>query len=825
MSFFIKYIIKNMFEKKGRFLLLLFSVTISTSLLIISLGLVDVIIDSYRSSNEQIYEDKDVYISSNTDSIFFGKEDFNAIGLSNLEGEISIVSILNEDKEISYVNMRGKQDYSGILIEGDFINNAEAFCIISERISKERNLNVGDKINIAINGDKIEFIIRGISANEGIFYGDQINQFTIVVPYKFLSEHFNTDGLYNYMTAQISDGDHEKVIESFNEKNNNVIATKLYDEASVLVQNSSISTALYIMLCIVCVMSYIIINGAFKLIIIERMPVIGTFMSQGVTYRKIKSILLLESGLYGILGAVLGIIIGESALAVLSYYSSPLLQYGIYEPYEVNVTYIISGVVFAMILSSLSAILPILGIRKIQVKDVILNKVEHKNEKGMIVFGIGLLLFTTGMTGFISNADWAIDLSVFTTLFVFVGAIMITPKIVKFITGKLANLLRKKTTLFLALNSIRTSKLLISNILMLIITFVAVLMIVSTGRSMVNVVVEAYENLSYDCGIVNIINSNLEKSTTDNIIEKLNNLDVVNKDTINPFTTLTCKVDNMSATVFGVEPQEYAEYNQYLELKSEQNKEMYDVFEKSESQVVIITEVLAERINKKMGDTIVVEINGKKDPFEIVGIIDGKLLNGSSFVIINQKYMKTIYNIKEVNCITLEVNGKWEDAENGIQAVLYDFGASYATRDESMKVNIESNNTIVYLLSAFSYVAMFIASIGIFNNISICFQQRKKDLAIMASIGMNGKKRKHLMLAESIICTIYSIIISIPLTMILVNLASKVMKSTGLPILIELDYNAIPTFCIIELLVIYIASLSAMKKGKKLNIVEELKYE
>ena len=51
-SVFLKYISKNMFEKKGRFVLLLFSIAVSAALLVACTGMVDVIVDSFNAPYE-----------------------------------------------------------------------------------------------------------------------------------------------------------------------------------------------------------------------------------------------------------------------------------------------------------------------------------------------------------------------------------------------------------------------------------------------------------------------------------------------------------------------------------------------------------------------------------------------------------------------------------------------------------------------------------------------------------------------------------------------------------------------------------------------------
>ena len=85
MKVFLKYILKSMTEKKGRFLLLLFSIAVSTALFVFSLGAVDVILMGYEDTIRNMSDGKDISISSNTEDVFFSEEDFDAAGLKNFD--------------------------------------------------------------------------------------------------------------------------------------------------------------------------------------------------------------------------------------------------------------------------------------------------------------------------------------------------------------------------------------------------------------------------------------------------------------------------------------------------------------------------------------------------------------------------------------------------------------------------------------------------------------------------------------------------------------------------------------------------------------------
>ena len=80
-------------------------------------------------------------------------------------------------------------------------------------------------------------------------------------------------------------------------------------------------------------------------------------------------------------------------------------------------------------------------------------------------------------------------------------------------------------------------------------------------------------------------------------------------------------------------------------------------------------------------------------------------------------------------------------------------------------------------------------------------------------------------LMSAVFCVFWSIVLAIPFTILMCRVFTKVMEKINLPLVISFDAGAIPMYSIVLIAVIFIASLSTMKKSKKLNVVQELKYE
>ncbi|MCR5628687.1 FtsX-like permease family protein [Eubacterium sp.] len=785
MKVFIRYIRKNMLEKKGRLFLLIFSIMLSCALMVMSLGLIDTIVESFTEPMKKAAAGRDIAISSNTEEIFFKEEDINKTGIKNLDGEIDMPAVVDDEDEMIYTNLRGMKSYKKDMIEGSFKSSDNTDCIISKRIADERKLKVGDKLNVLISGEKKELKITGLATADGIFYSDETKQFTVVVNYEFLNKLLNANGAYNcvvadYTKENLTPDELDKELKKFNKNNEKVIGTNLeynYDSES----DNMIQTILYIMLGIVCVVCVLIIRGVFRLIITERMQTIGTFMSQGATKKKVQRMLLLEAFLYAVVGAIIGSVVGCGGLAILTRLISPYKKYGIYNEVHFNPVHIAIGCAFAVILSLYSAHAPIRKIKKLQVKEVILNRVEVHEKTGIIT---------------------------------------------RFLTGIGAKLFRGNTSMFLAINNIRTSKLLRSNIKLLTISLAAILSIVSSSTSMTDVVVGAYEDMEYDYDIGNIIDSNATQSTTDSLINELKNDKNVKADSISPIYGTEGKLNGKSLGVYGVEPKAYGRYlNSYVGFYEKDLKDDYQKFIDSKDNVIVISTSYAKKLDKKLGDTVKLTVNEKENEFKIVTIADFKLYNSGMICLINQEKMKSLYGLREARGITFEIVKDGASMDKKYQQMTKKYGATVKSKEEEKQLNVENNAVMMKMFSAFAYIALGVAAIGIFNNITICFMQRRKEFAVMTSVGMNKSKRRNLILAENMMCAVWSVIVAIPIAFAFNIGIESLLKSMDTPMPVNFDLKAVLVYGLVVIGIVIVASLSALKKSKNISVIAELKYE
>ena len=610
MGILLRYIRKNMAEKKGRLVLVILSVAISTGLLVACIGMMDTIKDSFSEPTRRATEGREVALSS-VEGAWFTEKDFDAEGLTDLQGEITGTGVISEDDKLYYVTLHGQKSFSGALNSGQWADDGTAACIVSERTAKERNLTVGSKLTLSLYGEPVSFTVKAVAVTDGILYADSKESFGVIVSYEWMNEKAGSPNAYNVMYAKVAAGRSGKTatadqikdtVDRFNEANTRV---KAVDRTNSLFVGdiSSLIFSVGLMLGIVIIVSILIISGVFKMIISERIPVFGTFLSQGSTKRQLRLIVLLESACYAFIAGIIGSALGEGILFLVNRLVSPLREYGIYLPFRINWLHVLFGIAFALVISVVAAWLPVRRIAGFETKDVILNRLENTHKKHIFRTVTGLLLFAASIViTLILNGEIS-PLTIVAASCCYIGIIMAAPVLIKALMTLFCKIFRGNTTMWLACNNIRTSRLLISNVVLLIIALNGILSCSSTGRTMTKVVIEAYEELDYDFEVDNILPSGSDESSYDRIMKELKTNPYVDQSTVSPQSFRVAEHDGTQLLVTAVEPEPYAKYNQYMHLMEDKYRDSYLDFSNAEDDTILVTTALARDMKLKENNT------------------------------------------------------------------------------------------------------------------------------------------------------------------------------------------------------------------------------
>ncbi|MDP4178630.1 MAG: FtsX-like permease family protein, partial [Bacillota bacterium] len=707
-----------------------------------------------------------------------------------------------------------------ILQKGDLEPFTGKKLIISKKASDSLKVKIGDELKLNILGKEEEYKIAAISDNKGLFFGEKEKQFNFITPEENIFSIYGQENKYSMMFLSVDSKDLSSWIKDFNDRNKStkIVASQIYDEKLIEQQLSMIRVALLFMLGIVLIMTSFIIYSSFKLIITERLSIIGTFLSQGATKSKIMVILLIESLLYGILGGIIGDLIGAGLTSLIAYLCNPLKEYGIKATAQYYPPYFAAGFVFAVILSIASTVFPILSIRKLPVKDVILNTISTSSKASLKSFIAGLICILVSVVLHFTGAKINYVSSVPELFMAFVGTILIIPKIVDAVCYPLVKLLRNLNGVsMLGFNNLRTSKVLINNIRLIAVSVIAIVMINSLSSSIREAVDGAYNTMKFDVRID--VNSDYVK----NVDDIVNNYeDASNIMSMGEISTSLNGDTQKNIYLNYVDPEKYKTYEQYTVFK-DKNSEL-DALNNNDDGV-IISKQMSLRYNIKQNDTITLTTDNKKEKFKVLSIFDAKMMDSGNFNLISQKAALKHFDIKYPTSYSISTKVSANDAKKALEKKLKGLGTSIITKTEMQKQNNKDNKQMTDILGIFSYITMIIGAFGIVGNVSISFIQRKRDIAVMSSVGLSRGGRGYMIFLEGIFQALVGAVISLVAAYGINICLTDIMKFLTMGLDLSFPYKSIGAITIAVIVLMMITSLSSIFKSKKMQIVQEIKYE
>lgn len=567
----------------------------------------------------------------------------------------------------------------------------------------------------------------------------------------------------------------EQSINEFNDVNTQVKAeTSFANHEGMLNAIKEGRTICFALLTIVILLCAVIISSSFKLIIVERMPVIGTFFSQGATKKNIIFVLLTESSLFGILGGVLAFLIGVGAIYAASYFLSQHKDYGVVANPQIPAYYFALTVIFGVLLSVLSSILPIIQIRKLSVKDVILGASNTNMRIGSKKLLAGLMFIILGIIVRFINIDGMIILS---SILLILGIVFVFPKLIDIVVTFIYQYLKDKAPIVaLALNNIRTSKELLNNITLILIASLSVISINSVGDGVKAAMTDGFNRNNFQIQIT--IPSNTVNIADTIISQKLNSSEIV-QSSLQKLKVFTGQQDGVAFQIAGVDSKKYLSYDGYVDWDVSDNKRIYNEFKDSKEPKIIISKSLAKAIKVQEGEKLKLNINNIEKDIEIAGTVDMKMLYGGYVVLIDNEVLEKEFNYIGTNNIVLQTIGEEDTVRNQLRNLLQDYNVKVITFKELERANLAENEKTIAGFGVFSLIAVIVASFGVLNNTRISYLNSKRNIALLHAIGLNRIQKNKLLIYQSIFVMFWVIILLIPCSWAMVTMTKDLLGLLG----------------------------------------------
>ena len=178
-------------------------------------------------------------------------------------------------------------------------------------------------------------------------------------------------------------------------------------------------------------------------------------------------------------------------------------------------------------------------------------------------------------------------------------------------------------------------------------------------------------------------------------------------------------------------------------------------------------------------------------------------------------YYKNIY-------INSDKASKCEDA---IADILKDFEYASNNISDTLKQMHSLFLLVAIFLYGFITVIALIGITNIFNTITTNMDLRRREFAILKSIGMTKKEFNYMVRLESLFYGLKSLIIGIPLGIILSYVIFKAINNGEYVMVYEIPYMAILIVCVVVFLLLDILMHYSLSKINKQNTIETIRCE
>ncbi|VIF62472.1 ABC transporter permease [Clostridioides difficile] len=825
MKIILKYIFTNIKERKIRTAVMLLSIVLSTVLLFVSfsIGL------SYESAQRKMAKGMSgtatISVQSKNPDILTNLEeipDLNAIkskvgvlessAIYNKGGYYEEFSLIAAD--LSQLNKINKPR----LENGDSITDFSGDKIIlPNRFTSKYKIKKGDSITLQIYGKSYTFQVSDIASYDTVFLR-HTRGVNALLPKETLSKIINKGSGYTRVLIESEEEMTENLVNKLSEE----LSTEKYTVSNTINETKIISDArqktmpFFLISFFALTLSIFIIYSNYKVITLERLPFIGTFRSIGANEKTVTHILMLESILYGSIGGLIAIPIGVVVLNLMLHGLGNSLEQGISIPTVISPIGVIISVIVAIIVSLFSAYIPVKKASHLPIKNIVLGTLEEKNVSNRSILFIGSIMFILSvLLPRISPENTLYLAGGFSLLGLIVATIVLIPLITDIMSIVFEfvykNILGNEGKL--AARNMKNNKNIIQNITLLFISISAVIAISVVGNFVKTYITDVFRDAE--------LQGFADGKMNEEFIEDVRHMDGIKN--ILPLYVMNNEISGNGVTLSRLEGTDNIElYNSMFAINYtnfEIKKQVTEAFKDKRS--VILNEDTLKKVSLSIGDTITLSKDKYDFSYKIVGSFKSRANDVEAVIpshyAVNDfdktNYGFLVYTAVNPDAVMIQIRDLFGDTYNWSRTV--------------EEFNNDSLNTISSFLSPMNKMTYFIfllATVGIINNLLINYIQKRRSIAMYKSIGLSNKQNIKVTLIEGFTSGLLGAVIGIVISILEIQ-TIFIVAGPKISMKPDLDFKTFIIVGLLGIIVTLIGSIVPIIKGKKMKLIEEIKFE
>jgi len=824
-SILVKHIWRNIRENKFRSMVIVLVVLLSTAVSFVVFNLQDIIIYNYDKVYNASVGQANITIQQN-DAMAYSLQDLNLDGTiiekqSNIyqfagryETGLSVIKVnligvnINEYQNMDAVSLLNVQ-------EGFSLHPSE--CVISLKAAEQYGLSVGNLISVNIQEQELVFQIAAIAEPNRTFYEEKGN-FQILISLEDANTINGTAQMATKTRLKVSDLDLGATVEQLQTQNVGFTVFEGEEFEKLHYNLSTIASVLLIIVIIVILIGVYILYSLVKLIMVDRLPIIGTFRSVGASRGKVINILLLEFLSYGFIGTVLGLLAAVPLLPFIADLFNQYKELGIATEVTYSFGYGVSATCIGLLLPVFSALAYVIQTSKTPLKDIILKPSSKLTETSVKSYMVAALLVIASLALYFFNVGDNMIIG-FIGLFCLICSAAVLVPVSMTVIARLVKLFVKTGSVAIGLHNLQSNKT-VRNIGSM---FTVVILIVVMMTTLTN-------------GIKNVAATDIANSSAYDVIVTLNGEDVRASDLLE-FKNVDGALDSYeslwfgdycigSSRVYGIG--QFNALNEYVRALIYDGDNLDELLQNT-AHGIIVDEYWARVQNLSVGDIVTFYTDEKQTSkignFTVAGFWDSSTgTTDRGFVGISLDDFQSL--ITDVPDKILVRTSTPESVAQAISERYLDTDIAAVTTEKYMDEQIAAVNTMIGMLFACAVLGAIIIVCGIISNLIVSFIGRKKEYAVMYSVCMSKRQLMNMLFWEFLFSCI-----SIGLVSIVAGFAlsewflSKAANGTGMVI----DFQFSITIMLAILAVVFgiyaVTTTFPIHKLKKLNVMEELRYE
>jgi putative ABC transport system permease protein len=828
MRVIIKALLISLIEKKARTFLVLFSIAVSAALIFAN--------EAFSTTVSQRFYDADTRWSGYSDFIIEPRQSVGAeewidpAQLAKYSDTLEYSFSFIQEKALYMPSLEQMHYFSIIgadiaefnrhnpvtLAQGSFDDWGGNKIIVGTTYANEYGFKLNDTIRLELNNAEYDFTIAGISEVKGMFLREFADGGFILAPKETVSQIFQADTNLVFLKMKDRSGRVaflQQLTQDFPDFsvrygiNDEVIAAETQNS----VMPFQVSSIVVIFMCM------FIIYTAFHLVTLERIPIVGVLRSVGCTRKRINLILIVESACLGAVGGFFGCFLG---LLVLMYIKSIMFTG---EEAVINTTVnfgtreVLTAIGAAVIITAVSAVMPILRLTKTPIKAIILNDLGSKESKRSLWWIVGLLLMAACLVvpPFLQGNFTGMIIAVSLATGALVGLVPLAPFLTRHLSRLAGRLPFLPHDVVLGIRNIRDNSSLMNNIQLFSASIAIVAFMASMFGTMGHDLLLAFtRDMTYDVSVV------LRHSDQDTL-KTLNAIEGVEASAgYLGMHTAVLNHDTFMNALYGIDNPDFFNFNGVQGLENAQ----VALAGLNDGKHIVTTNLLKGKLGLNLGDKLMLQFGSDQAEYTITGFVDTNLGIGHAGFISSENYRADM-GVADYNQIYVKGSVGQEQLKNNILRALGKEVMSIKTKDEFTQSNADKVIGIFTAINTYCYVALLVGIIGIVNNLIASFIERKRSFAMYRCVGMSKRSLNRMLMAEAVGMGVLGVSFGILCALVMSSSIPAAVTTLWGKVTLQLAVKEMVIIAVVGIVAMLAISAIPVMRSKKMSLIETIKYE